>query len=79
VVVKVPNFASVNRRLRGNRWCGFRFPDHVNYFTPATLARLAHEAGYVVDPGRRADRPLLGDNLYAVLRPAAAIGTRVAA
>jgi SAM-dependent methyltransferase len=70
VVVKAPNFASVNRRLRGNRWCGFRYPDHVNYFTPATLERLALEAGYTVEAPRRGDRPFLGDNLYAVLRPA---------
>ncbi|WP_197526620.1 class I SAM-dependent methyltransferase [Botrimarina colliarenosi] len=67
-IVKVPNFASLNRRLRGKRWCGFRFPDHVNYFTPRTLGVLAGEAGYRVV---RTDRPLLGDNMYMVIRPAA--------
>ncbi len=46
VIVKVPNYASWNRRVRGARWCGFRFPDHVNYFTPATLVRLLDETGY---------------------------------
>ncbi len=67
-IIKVPNFASLNRRVRGQRWCGFRFPDHVNYFTPQTLRRLAEEAGYVVEHSRA---PLLSDNMYVVLRPAA--------
>lgn len=70
-VIKVPNFDSWNRHLRGRRWCGFRYPDHVNYFTPATLRRLAEEAGYRVDPGSWTDRQPLSDNMYAVLRPAA--------
>lgn len=77
VVVKVPNFASLNRRVRGRRWSGFRFPDHVSYFTPATLRRLAAEAGYAVDPGSWRDRAPTSDNMYAVLRPRAA--ARIAA
>lgn len=68
-IIKVPNFASLNRHLRGRRWCGFRFPDHVNYFTPSTLTRLAHEAGYTVDAPTWGDRQPLSDNMYAVLRP----------
>lgn len=71
VVLKVPNFDCVNRRVRGERWCGFRYPDHVNYFTPTTLGLLAAEAGYRVEPGTWADRAPLSDNMYAVLRPAA--------
>jgi SAM-dependent methyltransferase len=67
-IVKVPNYASLNRRIRGKRWCGFRFPDHVNYFTPQTMRRLAEEAGYTVD---HSSTPLFGDNMYVVLRPAA--------
>lgn len=43
--VRVPNFGSVNRRVMGSKWCGFRHPDHVNYFTPASLARMAKKAG----------------------------------
>jgi len=41
VYVRVPNFGSLNRRVMGTNWCGFRFPDHVNYFTPKDLKRLA--------------------------------------
>ena len=29
----------------GAAWCGFRYPDHVNYFTPASLRRMAAECG----------------------------------
>lgn len=46
IYVKVPNYGSVNRRVIGANWCGFRHPDHVNYFTRATLTRLAEVAGF---------------------------------
>ena len=39
IILKVPNFACWNRIIRGRKWCGFRYPDHVNYFTPRTLQR----------------------------------------
>jgi SAM-dependent methyltransferase len=48
LIVKVPNFASWNRAVRGARWCGFRFPDHVNYFTPTRLATLLASSGFRV-------------------------------
>jgi SAM-dependent methyltransferase len=69
VLVKVPNFASWNRRVLGANWPGFRHPDHVQYFTPKTLATLAQACGfsarfrlYGMVPGN--------DNMYAILRPA---------
>jgi SAM-dependent methyltransferase len=68
VVLKVPNFSSWNRKIRGKRWSGFRFPDHVSYFTPQTLQRLAHEAGFRVCRQRLRDRLPFSDNMYAVLR-----------
>ncbi|HAP08486.1 MAG TPA: hypothetical protein DCR20_11720 [Planctomycetaceae bacterium] len=70
VVLKVPNFACVNRVLRGGRWCGFRYPDHVNYFTPATLRLLAAEAGFEVSQGMLDCLPT-SDTMYAVLRKVA--------
>ncbi|MDA0802772.1 MAG: hypothetical protein O2819_03345 [Planctomycetota bacterium] len=69
VILKVPNFDCLNRRIRGGKWCGFRYPDHVNYFTPSTLARLASEAGYCVARQRLSDRLPTSDNMYAVLEP----------
>ena len=44
--VRVPNYGSVNRRLLGLSWCGFRFPHHVNYFTSRTLRDLARRVGF---------------------------------
>lgn len=70
IVVKVPNFACWNRHLRGKRWCGFRFPDHVNYFTPRTLILLAESAGLKVVGQSLKERFPLSDNMYAVLQHA---------
>lgn len=68
IVIKVPNYNSLNRLWRQGRWCGFRYPDHVNYFTPATLAILAQNAGYSMQPQRFSDRIPTSDNMYAVLK-----------
>ena len=67
-VVKVPNYGSLNRRIMGRSWCGFRLPDHVNYFRQRDLARIAYACGL------RAIFPFLlslptDDNFVAVLRP----------
>ena len=68
VLVKVPNHASWNRWLRGARWCGYRWPDHVNYFTSTTLRAMAEKAGLEVERMNWRDRFPLSDSLYAVLR-----------
>ena len=70
VLIKVPNYACWNRWLRGRRWCGYRWPDHVNYFTPATLAAAGKVAGLSVARLNLSDRFPLSDSLYAVLRKA---------
>lgn len=67
IVVKVPNYDCLSRRLRGSRWCGYRWPDHVNYFTPRTLAAMADRAGLRVVRMNAADRWPLSDSLYAIL------------
>lgn len=46
ILLRLPNYQSINRRIMGAEWCGFRFPDHVNYFTPASLGRMARSIGY---------------------------------
>jgi SAM-dependent methyltransferase len=66
IIVQVPNFASLNRRVRGARWCGYRFPDHVNYFTPHTLLRMAQDAGYEIVDFRRPNRLPLSDRMWLV-------------
>lgn len=65
-ILKVPNHGSINRILRGAKWCGFRFPDHLNYFSPATLAAMAERAGFEAKAGLL-DRLPTSDNMYAVL------------
>jgi len=66
LVIKVPNFASVNRCIRGLRWCGFRFPDHVNYWTPRTLAGALEGTGFGVVRCGFLDRLPTSDSLYTV-------------
>lgn len=68
--VRVPNYASLNRRIIGKTWCGFRHPDHVNYFTPKSLARVAAKAGFSV----KITNPLtlrIDDNINALFSPTA--------
>ncbi len=44
--VRVPNYGSLNRMVMGKKWCGFRYPDHVNYFTRASLKGLSEKYGF---------------------------------
>lgn len=66
-IVKVPNYGSLNRQIMGAKWCGFRYPDHLNYFTPKTLAKMAKKAGYTAHFGLTYTLPT-SDNMYAVLK-----------
>ncbi len=81
IIVKVPNYACLGRRLRGAKWCGYRWPDHVNYFTPRTLVAMSEAAGLSVSRMNFFDRSPLSDSLYAVLGrgEAASIALRRAA
>lgn len=69
--VRVPNFGSLNRRVIGPKWCGFRYPDHVNYFTLDTLTDAAARAGFEVSLINRITLPV-DDNISALLRKASA-------
>ena len=64
--IRVPNFGGANRSIMGPKWCGFRYPDHVNYFTVSTLGRLVAECGLrlrLLNPIRLP----FDDNINAVL------------
>ncbi len=66
IYARVPNFGSLGRRLFGTKWCGFRYPDHVNYFTVEDLKRIAASAGLAV----KLLNPLrlkIDDNINALL------------
>lgn len=67
VYVRVPNFGSLNRRVIGANWCGFRYPDHVNYFTLTTLKSTVARAGFALEliNGKRL---MVDDNIQALLR-----------
>jgi SAM-dependent methyltransferase len=67
-IIKVPNFDSWNRRARKERWCGFRFPEHVNYFTPRTITRMARSAGFEIRRFRCYDRLPTSDTLWIVIQ-----------
>lgn len=67
VIIKVPNFGCLNRTVRGSRWCGFRWPDHVNYFTPATFCEMVARAGLKIARMNFFDCHPLSDNMYAVV------------
>ncbi len=66
-VVKVPNWGSVNRMVMRGGWCGIRLPDHVNYFTPASLREMARKAGFATQFPFLLSLPT-DDNMIAVLR-----------
>jgi SAM-dependent methyltransferase len=70
-IIKVPNFGSWNRKVRGTRWCGFRYPDHVNYFTPDTLKRLCEKCGLKPVRFGWTDRLPTNDNMWMVVGRAA--------
>jgi SAM-dependent methyltransferase len=71
-IIKVPNYGSLNRRMTGRRWVGFRYPDHLNYFTPQSLSTMAERAGFPTPRYGLLDRFPTSDSLYAVLRRRAA-------
>ncbi len=43
--VELPNWSSVGRRVRGVRWSQLKPPEHINFFTPTSLALAARKAG----------------------------------
>jgi 2-polyprenyl-3-methyl-5-hydroxy-6-metoxy-1,4-benzoquinol methylase len=66
IIIKVPNFACWNRRVRQAKWCGFRYPDHVNYFTPATLESALQRAGLQRRPRGWLDQMPTSDNMWMI-------------
>ena len=67
IYVRVPNFGSLNRKVIGKTWCGFRHPDHVNYFTLSSLRTMVEEAGFTLSLVNPMTLPI-DDNINALLR-----------
>lgn len=66
LIIKVPNYGCWIRFARGKRWSGYRFPDHVNYFTPESLTRILCDSGYAIRRFGFADRCPTSDNMWCV-------------
>jgi SAM-dependent methyltransferase len=48
IAIAVPNFGSIDRRIRGRRWFYIAAPRHLYHFTQDTLSRYLTEAGFKV-------------------------------
>jgi len=46
LLLKTVNHGGLNRRLLGDRWSGYRPPDHLVYFDPSTLRQALREIGF---------------------------------
>ena len=67
-VIKVPNYACINRHVVGSTWCGFHFPGHVNYFTPWSLRSTVENAGLKVVKFDWFSHFPLSDNMWLVAK-----------
>jgi SAM-dependent methyltransferase len=67
-VFKMPDYASWNRHIRGEKWCGYHIPAHCNYFTPQTLADMLRRTRFEPLPRPLADRVPTSDSLWIAAR-----------
>ena len=63
VLIKVPNYDCKNRKMRQEKWCGFRYPDHVNYYIPSTLQAMIEKANLQC---RNLRAQPFNDNMWAI-------------
>jgi len=68
LIIKVPNYGCLNRIVMGQKWCGFRYPDHVNYWTPETLIKIIRGTGFQIVRFNIWDRFPTSDNMWLVAR-----------
>ena len=68
LVIKVPNYGSLNRMVTQKKWCGFRYPDHVNYWTPKTLKNIIGDTGFEIVRFNFWDRLPISDNMWLIAR-----------
>jgi hypothetical protein len=68
LIIKVPNYGCLNRMVSGGKWCGFRYPDHVNYWTPKTLKKIIEDTGLEIVRFNIKDRFPTSDNMWLIAR-----------
>lgn len=67
IIIKTPNFGSINAKVTGNKWCGIRLPAHVNYFRPSDLSKIVTDTGYhVMHFNMFRYRPPTSDNMWLI-------------
>ncbi len=65
LLLKTVNHGGLNRRVLGAKWSGYRPPDHLVYFDPATLRRALREIGF---HQITIHAPFLNDSFYCYAR-----------
>ncbi|MEC9345050.1 MAG: class I SAM-dependent methyltransferase [Pseudomonadota bacterium] len=65
-IIKVPNYAALMRHVMGGEWSGFRFPEHVNYFTPDSLTAMIRGCGLDILRFGWTDRLPTSDNMWMI-------------
>jgi SAM-dependent methyltransferase len=68
LVIKVPNYGCLNRLITRKKWCGFRYPDHVNYWTPETLKKIVTQTGLEIIRFNFFDKLPVSDNMWLIAR-----------
>lgn len=58
VIIQVPNYGSVERRLFGSRWFGLDAPRHLWHFNERAIRRLLDAQGYAVRAVFQSNAPL---------------------
>lgn len=68
LVIKTPNFSSLNRWILRSEWSGYKLPEHRFFFSPHGIRQLFAQAGLEPLPSPWFDRFPLSDNMYAYAR-----------
>lgn len=65
IIIGIPNYDSLDRRIFGENWNGFEVPLHLYHFTSKTIRKLLESAGFQVEKIIHTVRP--ADMLKSIL------------
>ena len=68
IIIKVPNYGSLGRWILGRHWSGYRWPDHVNYFTRSSLTSMLQQCGFSEISYPWWKNHLLTDSMWCIAR-----------
>lgn len=73
IVLVTPDVTSTLARVSGRRWVSYKIPEHVAYYSPATMRRLLEGEGLrvsTIEPAHQHYRlPFVADRVRALIRP----------